>query len=91
MQLRPRQWEEMIAAAYTADGYSVTLTPAAGDYGRDLIATRSGVGSMRILGSVKAYKPGHMVDTEAVRSLIGVVTADRKASLSPLRRISRRG
>lgn len=80
MQLTPAQWEEMIAGAYAKEGYSVILTPRSGDFGRDVIATRSGVGSVKILGSVKAYKPDHLVDAEAVRSLIGVVSADRQAS-----------
>lgn len=80
MQLTPTQWEELIAGAYKKDGYSVILTPRSGDYGRDVIATKSGVGSVKILGSVKAYAPGNLVSAEAVRSLVGVVSADQSAS-----------
>jgi len=56
MQLTPEQWEEMIAGAYHRAGYEVILTPRSGDYGRDVIATTKGVGAVRILGSMKAYK-----------------------------------
>ncbi|WP_370137360.1 hypothetical protein [Bradyrhizobium sp. USDA 313] len=34
----------------------MTLTPRSGDHGRDVIAVRSGVGCIKIIGSVKAYK-----------------------------------
>ncbi|ABD87932.1 restriction endonuclease [Rhodopseudomonas palustris] len=80
MDLSPRQWEELVAGAYEQAGYNVILTPSSGDYGRDIIATTTGIGSVRILGSVKAYKKDHLVDADAVRSLIGVITADRQAS-----------
>lgn len=79
-ELTPTQWEEMVAGAYRLAGYEVILTPRSGDGGRDVVATSKGVGSIRILGSVKAYSPGHLVDAEACRSLLGVVTADQKAS-----------
>ena len=79
-ELSPTQWEEMVAGAYERAGYEVILTPRSGDYGRDVIATSKGIGSIKILGSVKAYSPGHLVDAEACRSLMGVVTADQKAS-----------
>jgi restriction system protein len=80
MELTPIQWEEMIAGAYERVGYTVILTPRSGDFGRDVIATSKGVGSVKILGSVKAYSPGHLVDAESCRSLLGVLNADQKAS-----------
>ncbi len=76
----PRVWEELLAAAFTRAGYGVTLTPRSGDRGRDIIAARTGVGSMRILGSMKAYKPDHLVTREHVHEMLGVVTADQAAS-----------
>jgi restriction system protein len=79
-QLTPTQWEEMVAGAYERVGYKVILTPRSGDFGRDLIASTSGIGSVKILGSVKAYKPGHLVTADDVRALNGVVFADPKAS-----------
>ena len=71
MQLDPRQWEEIVAGAFQREGYEVVLTPRSGDHGRDLIATRSGIGAVRLLGSVKRYAAGHRVDAEACRSLLG--------------------
>jgi restriction system protein len=80
-RIPPRSWEEMIAAAFDQEGYDeVTLTPRSGDHGRDVIAVRKGVGSVRIIGSVKAYGPGHRVRYDDVRALAGVLLGDPKAS-----------
>lgn len=48
-QISPEKWEEIIAGAFSVAGYSVVLTPRSGDLGRDVIATKDGVGSIRIL------------------------------------------
>jgi restriction system protein len=80
-QLTADQWEELIAGAFHKDGYhEVTKTTRSGDHGRDVIAIKHGFGCVKILGSVKAYKPDHLVEYDAVRALVGVVTADQKAS-----------
>lgn len=80
-QIGPRKWEELIAAAFDQEGYDeVTLTPRSGDYGRDVIAVKKGIGTVRIIGSVKAYAPGHPVTQDDVRALMGVLQADHKAS-----------
>jgi restriction system protein len=76
-----RSWEEIIAGAYAADGFDeVVLTPRSGDLGRDVIATKKGIGSIRILDQVKAHKPGHLVNATDVRAMLGVITADRNCS-----------
>jgi restriction system protein len=77
----PRAWEELIAGAYSEDGFDeVILTPRSGDKGRDVIATKNGVGSIRIFDQVKAYKPGHVVTAEEVRAMIGVITGAQNVS-----------
>jgi hypothetical protein len=89
-QLTPRQWEEMIAAAYSQAGYDdVTLTPQSGDHGRDVIAVKRGICVVRIIDQVKAYKPGNLVTADDVRALMGVLQGDgaRRVALQ-LRRIS---
>ena len=74
-RIEPRQWEEIIAGAYTRAGFDeVILTPRSGDFGRDVIATKFGIGSIRIFDQVKAYKPGHLVTADEVRSMLGVIT-----------------
>ncbi len=76
-----RVWEEIVAGAYKKAGFDeVILTPRAGDHGRDIIALRKGIGSIRILGSVKAYRPGHLITKEEVHALMGVVNLDPNAS-----------
>ena len=69
------KWEEIIAGAYKQAGFDeVILTPRSGDKGRDVTATKSGVGSIRFFDQMKAYKPGHLVTAEEVRAMIGVIT-----------------
>lgn len=76
-QIPARRWEEIIAGAYHKAGFEeVTLTPRSGDYGRDVIAVKRGLGSIRVIDQVKAYKPGHLVTANDVRALIGVLQGD---------------
>lgn len=79
-QIPHRKWEEIIAGAYERRGFKVILTPPSGDGGRDVIAEKSGWGSIRFIDQVKAYKPGHLVKADEVRALIGVLHADQRAS-----------
>jgi restriction system protein len=76
-ELSPEKWEEMIAGAYDRAGFDeVILTPRSGDHGRDVIAIKRGIGSIRIIDQVKAFKPGHLVTADDVRALLGVLWAD---------------
>lgn len=75
------KWEEIVAGAFHREGYDeVILTPRSADHGRDIIATRHGIGSVRVLGSVKANGPHRLVDYNDIRALMGVVAADHAAS-----------
>ena len=75
-----RKWEEIIAAAYSHQGFDVVLTPRSNDKGRDVIATSKGLGSVRFFEQVKAYRPGHVVTAEEVRAMVGVLTLDPNVS-----------
>jgi restriction system protein len=76
-----RTVEEIVAAAYKADNFDeVILTPRSGDLGRDLIAIRHGRHSIKILGQVKRYSPGHRVTAEEVRAMGMPLISDRGAS-----------
>jgi hypothetical protein len=56
-EIAPREWEEIIAGAFDKAGFDeVILTPRSGDFGRDVIAVKKGFGSIKIIGSVKAFK-----------------------------------
>jgi restriction system protein len=80
-QIDPRRFEELIAGWYTDAGFEeVTLTPRSGDHGRDVIAVKRGVGSIRILDSIKRYAPEHLVSADDVRALLGVLHGDLNAS-----------
>lgn len=73
-KIDPRKFEELIAGAYVRDGYEVELTPRSGDKGRDVVATRHGVGSIRIFDQIKRYKITRPVSADEVRALVGVIT-----------------
>ena len=77
-QIKGRQWEEIIAGAYERAGFDeVTLTPRSGDLGRDVIAVKRGLGTVRIIDQVKAYSPNHLVTADDVRALLGVLHGDK--------------
>lgn len=77
-QIQPDKWEEIVAGAYHKAGFDeVTLTPRSGDFGRDVIAIKKGIGSIRVIDQVKAFKQGHLVTANDVRALIGVLHGDK--------------
>jgi restriction system protein len=76
-QISPEKWEEIVAGAYHKAGFDeVTLTPRSGDYGRDVIAIKRGIGRVRIIDQVKAFRPSHLVTANDVRALMGVLQLD---------------
>jgi hypothetical protein len=76
-----REFEIFIADCYKLAGWEkVELTPQRGDGGRDVIATRKDVGTIRILEQTKAYRPGRLVTHNDVRAMIGVLGIDHNAS-----------
>jgi restriction system protein len=76
----PRVWEELIAGAYERAGYEAILTPRSGDYGRDVVATKHGIGSIRIFDQVRAKQPGNVVTAEEARAMLGVITGHQNVS-----------
>jgi Restriction endonuclease len=48
------KWEEIIAGIYKQSRFEkVILTPRSGDYGRDVIAEKRGLGTVRVIDSAK--------------------------------------
>ncbi|MHA1279560.1 MAG: restriction endonuclease [Candidatus Helarchaeota archaeon] len=76
--LSPRQFEEIIAELLEKLGYSVVLTPASRDGGKDIYAAmRNDLGSFLYLVECKKYSPNNRVGVEIIRQLHGVVQAER--------------
>ena len=76
-----REFEIFIADCYKLAGWDkVELTHQRGDGGRDVIATRNDVGTIRILEQTKAYSNGKFVTHNDVRAMIGVLAIDHNAS-----------
>src|SRR5262245_31439016 len=85
-----RKLEEIIAGAYQREGWSeVILTPRSADGGRDIIATKTGIGSIRFYDQVKAYKPGHRVTADEVRAMYGVLNLRQNVSKAVVTTTSR--
>jgi restriction system protein len=82
-EIDSRAFEEIIAGAWTREGYEVELTPRSRDKGRDVVATMRGsrgTGSIRIFDQVKAYAPDNPVTAEEVRAMLGVITGAQNVS-----------
>jgi len=62
-EIPPRVWEEIIAGAFVKAGFDeVILTPRSNDHGRDVIAIRKGIGSIknpRLSKSLSSRTLGH--------------------------------
>ncbi len=80
-QIPSEKWEEIIAGAFKKANYDeVTLTPRSRDHGRDVVAIKHGIGCVKIIGSVKRYAPGNLVEYDDIRALLGVLSGERDAS-----------
>jgi restriction system protein len=83
-QLTPEQMEELVAGALQNDKEikfdEVILTPRSGDHGRDAIAIKNGRMALKLIGSVKRYKPGLLVGYDEILSLIGVMNGELNVS-----------
>ncbi len=80
-QIPWRRLEEFIAGAYERAGWDeVILTPPSGDKGRDIIAVKRGICSIRIIDQIKAYGPNQYVTANDVRALLGVLSSDLNVS-----------
>lgn len=80
-EISARTLEEMVAGAYERAGFEeVILTPRSGDAGRDVVAVKKALGTVRVIDQVKAYGPGHLVTADDVRALMGVLAAEPASS-----------
>jgi restriction system protein len=76
-----REFEELIAGAYKREGWAeVVLTPRSNDKGRDIIVSKPGFGSVRLIDQVKAYAPNHPVTAKDVDALLGVLMREQNVS-----------
>lgn len=77
-ELSPRKFEELVAEFFLADGHGVELTPAIRDGGRDILVTvENNMARHLYLVECKRYAPQNKVEVALVRSLYGVVEAER--------------
>lgn len=77
--LPPRKFEELVAAVFKQNGFSVELTPETRDGGIDIIAVRRDalVGQELHLIECKRYLPYNAVGIGVVQRLLGVVEQHR--------------
>lgn len=70
-----------MAGTFRRDGNDeVVLTPASHDHGLDVIATKYGLGTVKIIGSVKAYKEGLSVDYDVIARLALAILSENDVS-----------
>ena len=80
-ELSPRRFDEVVASVFESFGYSVELTAATKDGGKDLVVLRDvapGIGPQKYIIECKRYK--NTVGADVVQRLAGVVArsgADR--------------
>ncbi|WP_174819119.1 restriction endonuclease [Ruegeria atlantica] len=76
-----RVFEEFIAGAYEKAGFDkVVLTPPSGDLGRDIIAEKHGLLTVRVLDQCKAFSKGKLVSANDVRAMMGTLFREKDAS-----------
>lgn len=80
-ELSPRQFEELVAAIFRNNGFSVELTPQTRDGGVDIIAVQHSAltGDSVHLIECKRYNPTNKVGIGVVQRLLGTV-AQRRAT-----------
>jgi restriction system protein len=77
-EMRPRDFEKLIAELLGRAGYETELTPASNDGGVDIYAARNdGLGRFLYLVECKRYGEDNPVGVQIVRSLYGVVQQER--------------
>lgn len=77
-KIPPRKFEEVIAEIFNRKGYSVKLTQATRDGGKDIYAAqKNSFGSFLYIVECKKYSPDRPVGVELVRQLFGVLQAER--------------
>ncbi|MDO8477461.1 MAG: pentapeptide repeat-containing protein [Candidatus Rokubacteria bacterium] len=81
-ELRPRQFEELIAEILASYGWEVQLTPASKDGGYDLFAISKDVAGVTTSWIIecKKFAPEHKVGVEIARALYGVKSDLRVAN-----------
>lgn len=77
-ELTPRGFEEFVAELLNRLGYTVTLTPASKDGGKDIYAARKDhLGSFLYVVECKKYAPDNPIGVGLIRQLNGVVQAEQ--------------
>ena len=77
-EISPRGFEEIVAELLSRQGYSVELTPASRDGGKDIyIATKDSLGSFLYLVECKRIAPDRPVGVGLIRQLYGTVQAEK--------------
>jgi restriction system protein len=76
--LSPRKFEELVSELLARQGYTIELTPASKDGGKDIYAAkRDDLGTFLYLVECKKYALENPVGVQIVRALHGTVQAER--------------
>jgi hypothetical protein len=76
--LKPREFEKLVARLLRDMGYQIFVTPEQKDGGKDIIALQKrDIGNVVTIVECKKWSPDHPVSVEVVRGLYGVLTQQR--------------
>ena len=77
-ELTPREFEEVVAEIFSANGYEVTLTQETRDGGKDIIVKQMVMGSPFVMFiECKQYNAKNKVSVNIIRELCGIQTEDK--------------
>ena len=75
-KMTSRQFEEFVAEMLEKKGYSVHITPATRDGGKDVIIAKQDFFSYLFYVECKKYAPDHHVGIDIIQRLYGVISAE---------------
>jgi len=77
-QMKPREFEFLVAEIFEKEGYNVTLTQETKDGGKDLfILEKKSIGTFLYYVECKKSAPDKAIGVNIIRELYGTITADR--------------
>lgn len=74
----PDKWEEFIASAFTKSGFEeVTLSQRSHSHDKEVMARKKNLGTICVIDSFKAYRPGRLVRADDVKTMWSVMQDDK--------------
>jgi restriction system protein len=77
----PDTWEEFIASAFAKNGFEeVTVSQRSHSYDKEVIARKKNLGTICVIDSFKAYRPGRLVKADDAKAIWSVLQDDKSVA-----------